>query len=179
VATTIRLELKSGDVQKALNALRTRSTVGIVRALNRAAVSTRTVMVREIARDMGIRQRDVPVTIQNATATNLQATVVASGRRIPLMDFSARQTSRGVSANTGQGRKTYPGAFIATMKTGHRGVFKRKPGVGRLPIHELFGPSVPFVFNKYAAVGVDRGNEQLVKNLIHELRFATQQQSAA
>jgi len=31
------------------------------------------------------------------------------------------------------------------MKTGHRGVFKHR-GTARLPIQELYGPSIPKVF---------------------------------
>jgi hypothetical protein len=44
-----------------------------------------------------------------------------------------------VSVEVNRGKRTLiPGAFIATMPNGHKGVFKRL-GKGRLPIKELLG----------------------------------------
>lgn len=174
-ASAIRFELKKADLEKAIAALKSRSIPGIVRSLNRAAVSTRTLMVRSVAADLGIKQKDVPIAVRNASASRLEAQVIASGKRIPLIKFSARQTKRGVTARLKGGAGKYPNAFIATMPTGHQGVYQRRPGARRLPIYELFGPSIPFVFDKYKKQGLDRGFEQLVKNLIHELRFAATQ----
>jgi hypothetical protein len=80
--------------------------------------------------------------LQRATPATLEANVRASGRAIPLIEFQARQTARGVTANAWGSRKVYPGTFIATMKTGYRGVFSRV-GKDRFPIDHKWGPSVP------------------------------------
>ena len=103
------------------------------------------------------------------------------GGRIPLSRFGAKQKARGVSykITKGGGRKTAEGAFLATMPTGHTGVFQRfeargapnasfggrrwKPGRRRalpptlprelrLPIVELFGPSIPHVASQHPGV---------------------------
>jgi hypothetical protein len=175
---TLRIK-NTGDVQKAIAAFKDRATPAIVRALNRSGVSAQTVMRREVSNDMGLRQKDVPISTEKATGQNLTATVIGQGKRIALMDFSARETKRsGVRAKLPTGAGKYPHAFIRTMPSGHRGVFQRKPGSRRLPIYELYGPSIPHVFMKHADTGMARGQEQLIKNLTHELRFALAQIAA-
>jgi hypothetical protein len=57
------------------------------------------------------------------------------------------------------------------MRSGHRGVFQRS-GTKRLPIYELFGPSIARVFEKLIPVGEARRTEVLLKNLRHEVEFA-------
>lgn len=59
----------------------------------------------------------------------------------------ARQTRLGVTVGINKGtRALIKGAFIATMKSGHVGVFLRT-GPGRFPIKELFTTRVADVFN--------------------------------
>jgi hypothetical protein len=61
------------------------------------------------------------------------------GDRVPLAAYPHRQTKRGVSVEVNRGkRSTVTSSFIATMRSGHRGVFVRR-GTARLPIRELFG----------------------------------------
>lgn len=159
-------------------------TKAMVRALNRSINSGRTVMVREIARDTGLKSKDVntAMRLREATTATPEATLGASLKKIPLIDFAARQTGRGVSYNLG-GRRTITGAFIATMPSGHRGVFARTPGkfmryqkatwhVKRQAIHEKFGPSLGHVFVKYRPAGIARVQEVFAANLAHEMDFA-------
>lgn len=69
------------------------------------------------------------------------------GTRIPVMAFNPRQVRKGVSVAINQGkRKVIPGAFIATMKSGHEGVYRRVGGVKRLPIRELYTTRVADLF---------------------------------
>jgi len=138
-------------------------------------------MARVVSKDMGLKVSDVRdrITIRDATLSRLAVTLYASAKRLPLILFRAsgpepsRGKGRGVSANLG-GRKRYPQAFIATMNSGHRGVFQRR-GLSRLPIAELHGPSIAHVFTKHEQVGIDRAREQLAKNLGHELAFEMSQ----
>lgn len=61
------------------------------------------------------------------------------GAQVPLVAYPARQTKKGVSVEVNRGKRTLvKGAFIATMKSGHKGVFQRR-GKARLPIRELRG----------------------------------------
>ena len=170
--------------------LRAKAKPAQERALNRAIASANVAMVRVIANDLGVKQGVVRdrIKIQQATPDRLTARLYANAKRIPLIDFGAkgpepsRGRGRGVTVKTGSGRRTIANAFIATMRSGHRGVFQRvagssgrrgpAPNRSQLPIRELFGASIWQVFKKFEAVGLERGKEQLIKNLQSEFRFA-------
>lgn len=134
--------------EKALRGLKGGTATAVVRAMNRAIRKAQGVAVKSMAAELpALRQR----TIRNATALKLArrtdwvAATSAKGGRIPIMDLQARQTQRGVSYRAKGGRRLIPGAFIGRMPSGHAGVFRRK-GRKRLPIQELYGPSLPRVF---------------------------------
>jgi hypothetical protein len=156
-----------------------RSGRAMVRALNRAINSGRTVMVRAIAKDMGLKSTDVrnALRLAEASLAKPEARLAASLKQIPLIKFNARGPEpsrgkgRGVSYRLPGGRGRIPSGFIATMRSGHRGVFTRK-GSGRLPIEEKFGPSIGHVFRKYRPQGLARAKEAFAKNFAHEMEFA-------
>jgi hypothetical protein len=177
-SAVFKMTFDTSACQAAIKKLGARATPAIVRSLNRAAVSTRTLMASAISKDMGLKVGDVreALRIDQATPSNHRAYVKAPLKRIPLIKFGARGPEpsmgrgRGVTAKTKA--KRYPHAFIATVGKGrHRGVFERKTKK-RLPIKELFGPSIGHVFEKHKAAGAARGLESLQKNLQSELKFA-------
>lgn len=149
-----------------------------VRSLNRAIVSGQAVIARLIATDTGLKVKDVKAafTLSQATDAAPDASVSAGFKRIPLIQFNAKDSGSkltkalggGVSYNVGDMRKAIPNAFIATMKTGHRGVFVRV-GRKRLPIKELFGPSIGKVFLKFQFDGQRRAEDAFLANFEHEL----------
>lgn len=177
--------------------LRQKAPAAQVRALNRAIASANTAMVRVIAGDVGVKQGVVRerIRVEQATPARLRARLYANAKRIPLIDFGAkgpepsRGRGRGVTVKSGSGRRTIANAFIATMGSGHRGVFQRVAGASgrrgpapnrsQLPIRELFGPSIWKVFTKFQSIGIARGREQLIKNLQSEFRFALAARDAA
>jgi len=176
---TFSLPINHSGAKDGFRKLRERARPAIVRALNRSIASAKTAMVREVAKDLGLKASDVRDRIwtNEATLTRLQATLLASPQRIPLIDFKARGPEpsrgkgRGVTAKLPGGAGRYPNAFIATMRSGHRGVFQRT-GSRRTPITELHGPSIARSFTKNVRIGIARGAEQLVKNLRSEFKFA-------
>lgn len=125
------------------------------RALNRVARQAHTQMAREVAGSYAIKVGDAKKAIRvtrTAGRHSLTAVLTAAGSRLPLMQFRARQTRRGVTVMVRRGeRKLVRGAFVATMKSGHTGVFARgrygpggfQPAKPRLPITELTTLSVP------------------------------------
>jgi hypothetical protein len=183
---TVVLRLNTSQSMRALRNLKTQAPVAIARALNKSIASGKTVMVRLLSADMGVKQSDLrdKIRVVEATPERQTAKLTASAKRIPLYDFRARGPvpsrgrGRGVTARLPGGAGRYPNAFIAKMPTGHVGVFQRKPGAHRLPIYELFGPSIAKVFEKHVAEGLRRANEQLRKNLRSELRFVMRQAAA-
>lgn len=167
-----------------------------VRAAKRSIDSGRSVMVKLIAGDTGLKQKDVrdSVAMSYPTLSDPVASMRAKTKRLPLIDFKARQTGRGVSyRNPGGGRNSVPSAFIATTRqqsTGdarpdlagsggeHLGVFKRT-SKKRLPIKQLYGPSIGQVFSKFRPQGVERALEVFDANFDHELEFLNSQDSGS
>jgi hypothetical protein len=151
-----------------------------VRALNRALTAGKAQMATLVAKDMGLKSRDAKEAIraQEATPDRLQVQLVASLRRLPLSRFDAKGPlpsfgrGRGVSYRIGStGRGRVESAFLAQMSSGHLGVFRRT-GKGRLPVIELFGPSIGRVFEKYRDPVVAVMRETFTARLAHELKFA-------
>jgi hypothetical protein len=158
----------------AARAMRDRATM---RALNEVADQAKVAASRQI-RDVGYKLKisaiKKGIEVKRATPANLRAAVIARGRPIPLIEYSARQTSKGVSVSVLNGRKLIPGAFIVTMPSGHRGVFVReenarhkkmrtrgKPSWHSLGIRELFGPAIPDAMaNKEVADAFERFVDQ-------------------
>lgn len=150
-----------------------------ITAVNRTAASEKVAMSRAVATDMRLKVGVVKdaIALERASLNRPTAYVIAKGKRIPVIEFNARgpEPSRGrgkgVTANLPARR--YPNAFIARMRSGHRVVFQRS-GKARLPIYELKGPSIAAVFQKHLPAGETRRNEQLVKEVTHQIQFALQ-----
>ena len=147
------------------------------RALNKTAQAVQTVAIKAISADIGVKQSVIRPTLRldKAHRNRLSARVnVIDVKRFSLMmiDPRAKQTAQGVSYRGQGGRRLIAHAFIATMKSGHRGIFKRL-GKARLPIRELEGVSVYTVFLKppiQAAMQMQACN-RWSGNLLHELRY--------
>lgn len=192
---TVTLKLNMKTFGQALKKLQGAAPKAIARALNRSASTARTFMARTVAQDMGIKvgspttHRREPhsaheaMYVRAATPDTLSASVVSQDGPMPLVEFKAKGPEpsygkgKGVKAKLRGGAGTYPHAFLATMKSGHRGVFARAPTVGRLGIYELHGPSVTKVFSKHHSAGRKAGADALVKNLEHEFKRALDQAS--
>lgn len=155
-------------------------------ALNRSMSSTRTESARIISRELGLKVGDVKnrLTLVKATDVRLTSEIHGTGKRIPLIHFKARQAKEGVVVNLGGKRVLYRGHFIATMPTGHRGVFFRKGGrrvyrrddkghvySSELPIVERTGPGIPQTITRNAVFKAieKKMYAEWDKNIAHEI----------
>jgi len=174
-----RFTFDLGTLKRDLETLGAQAPLVMARALNRAILSGQTAMVKTIGADTGIAAKNIKreIRIDKAQRTRPVAAIEIVGRRIPLIAFSARGPEpsrgrgRGVSYRLLGGRGRISNAFIATMPSGHRGVFRRKTK-RRLAIFELHGPSIPHVFEKHFPVFRAAAEESLLKNLASEISFA-------
>lgn len=165
-------------VDAALRDYPKKATRAIVRAMNRAVTSGRTLLVQRLAADTGLKSGDIKkaMTVHEASSQRLEARLGIGLKRIPLISFNARGPEpsrgrgRGVSYRLRGGAGRISNAFIATMRSGHRGVFVRG-AKGRLPIGERFGPSLGHVFAKYRPEGIARLKEAFATNFAHEMHF--------
>lgn len=160
----------------------------LVRAINRSINSGNALVTRAIAGDTGLKLSFVKryVSVAEASSSRLEASIKVSAARVPLMAFNAkgRRPSRGIPGGVRVklpgGRESHPQAFITTVRGplqngaisgGHLGVFKRE-GKNRLPIRQLYGPSLWQAFKKHQAAAQARVNDTLVKNVEHEITYA-------
>ncbi len=156
-----------------------------VRALNKVAAQAKVAASKEI-RAAGYNMKAATIkqkiTIKRAVSGDAVVVIRCSGRPLPLIQFGARETKSGVSVSVKHGRKLIKGAFIATMPTGHQGVYVRvgnqhKKVNGKwhgLPIKELFGPSIPAAFGNEVVQSalVRLVREKFPSILEHEIKFA-------
>lgn len=154
------------------------------RAINRTSTTARAQIARRIAEKVTIKISDVKKNISRTTATfnRWESILGINTKRLPLMGFKARQTAKGVSykvEKTGS-RKVISSAFIATMASGHTGVFKRKSD-NRLPIVELFGPSLGQVFEGASSIVrqvLAATNKTLTKNIDDQVKLQLEKRRA-
>ena len=153
----------------------------LARALNKVAKSTHVRILRKISGEYAVSQRDLKnknISLKRANYKNLMATIRIKGRRIQLLTFKAKQLKKGVSykIKKGRGRRVVyafmespPGSKKqTTMASGHRGVFKRR-GKSRLPIVELYGPSVPAIFQNVREFAAETLQREIGNKLGKEL----------
>ncbi len=93
-------------------------------------------------------KKGLPVTFPR-NKTDIHALVWrmdVSGEPVRVGDLTPRQTKKGVTFGINKGKRSLiRGAFIATLKSGHKGVFRRR-GESRLPIDEAFTTRISDVF---------------------------------
>jgi len=165
-------------LERDLREMGSQMPVMMARALNRGGTAGKTAMARAVAKDTGIAVGAVSKEIRIDKANRLLPRVALEiqGKRIPLIAFQARGPEpsrgrgRGVSYRLPGGRGRIGNAFIATMRAGHRGVFKRLQNA-RLPIVELFGPSLPKVFEKFLPLFHQVAGDAAIKTLGQEISW--------
>jgi hypothetical protein len=166
------------DVLSSLNELERQAIPkAVVRSLNRTVSSVNTQANRRIAKVMGTTVGTVKsrITLLKANSSRWIASLKAGGRPFRLAHFKPRQTKQGVTAAAWGKRKVYKHTFLATVKagdTGVQGVFVRT-GKKRLPIKQLWGPSVPTTFREpeVQTLMSDTAQTQFDKELKRNLDF--------
>jgi hypothetical protein len=169
------------------------------RAVNKVATSSRQDIAVEVRKRLSIKAGELKrrnLTLKKASYGRQSAVIGIKSARISLAKLSARQTKKGVTYKIGKTgpRKRADRAFITTMKSGHKGVFKRISAMkgevnkersrwfmepwsptfdqsksNRLPITELKGPSVPQVFQDIASFAKAVHERKIATNLTREI----------
>jgi hypothetical protein len=149
----------------------------VSRALNKTAGNVRTAASVAIRAKRSLSAKTVrqAFSIKQANPNRLVATLAITGRSVPLKDYKARQTKRGVTVSVTPGSRKlieHAGnrAFIINRIGGH--VFARQ-GKARLPVKKLYGPSLPATFlnDEVRRVWTTAAQEALPNRLREEIRF--------
>lgn len=177
----MRVDVKADvrAVEKALARINGAMPRAVTRALNAAIRKAQSEAVKGVAREIGIKQKTArgATKLRLANRRRLAADVTARGRRIPLVEMGGRQTRQGVTYKSRGKRQLIKGAFIAKMKSGHVGAFKRRyygQNSKRLPIDEKLGPSIPLLFvQDHIAEAMDKAARQVWgKELARQVNLA-------
>lgn len=152
----------------------------VVRALRKAGSTALRDMRSEASRRIRKRKRIRPKYISRALSlrrprgsdiTAMEWAVLVSGEPVPLVAYPHRQTTKGVSVEVNRGKRTLvKGAFVASMRSGKVGVFRRR-GKARLPIDELRGsrPVDALLHRGEAAAVAARGGRSLAATFVRVL----------
>jgi hypothetical protein len=115
-------------------------------AISKTLTYLKTRTVHALADDARIKQKSLrrDIYIKRPTFQVLAGFIRFGGSkkgkaRVPIYEMYARQTRKGVTFQGRGGRQQIPHAFIATMKSGHVGVFKRTGPITRtkyVPYHQ-------------------------------------------
>lgn len=162
---------------------------GGARAINRTAITTRKKASQVIRETLNVKAAKIKnrLRIHKATAVNLSGDIQSRYKPLRVSDFNGiRQTKKGVTVRMRKDkpRKVFKGAFIATVRSGHRGAFIRAGNGTRwtkgrprtsspnLPIKELLGPNDQTVFGENLDDLVKLSDRVLQERLQHEIDYA-------
>ena len=154
------------QVQKKLGNMQKKAPVVISRALNKTAVSARVRLANRAQQAYTVKtggfKKDMD--IKKANSGNLVAEIRSEGKPLKIVKFKySGSKSSGAKADiTRSGLKALIKgnikAFVATMNSGHNGIFQRE-GQARLPIKELYSNSVPKMIGSEKRVyGIEKKN---------------------
>lgn len=156
----------------------------INRSLNRAADAGRAEGIRIVRETLNLKAKDVRRVIKVEKRTGAQladAAIVIEPEDVRMIAYDARQTKPGVTVKVKRGgaRRLVRGVFLATMLSGHKGVWRRLPGTigprsGREMIHELYSTSPRQLFKRKSAVDrvIKRAAAAFVKAAENQIRQA-------
>lgn len=165
----------------------------LYRGINDALTKMRSMTVKAVATEMGIKQKIVRtrVWLNRASSRRLIGSIRGGRRGWPLGEFDPVQKAAGAEVKVAR-RTMVERAFLATMPSSHRGVFMRRhlgpvpkprlpqPGNiqrprtaiprrrGRLPIDEQFTQSVTDIIDRAAAAPgiIEAGTQVLHKRIM-------------
>ena len=184
--SVFRCYITPDGMEKALEAvkgIKDGANTAMARALNRTIHKMRTESIKAVRAELPLKAGEIRETmgIKQASKHSLEAWLSSRGPELPLIRFRPIPQEAqnpgppgGVSVITrkSQGRQQIAGSFVANMKSGHKGVFKRG-GKSRLPIFEEFGPAIPDILNEEPThTDIERtADAQLRKRLTHEIEY--------
>jgi len=163
------------NIITAIEASKNQLEVALMRALNKTALWVKSQSVKEIAKEKLLKQKIIRNRLQvlKANRKQLIAKVLASLHGVKANQMgSMRQTKTGAKA----GKRHFKGAFVATMPSGHTGIYKRKSR-RKLPIREVVFPLEPIASSIIKAITNEKAAQKFTKLLAHEIKFATKRQA--
>ena len=163
------------SLEASLSEIKLGSKAAIIAATNDSMAGVKTEAARLVGQEITAKISTIKshFVINKMNKSDMTADITAAGKPLPLVEFSARSVVKGTSVQVlrKSTRSIIKHSFIATMLSGHKGVFWRVPRMGggtkwlvgkrmklpspdnkrgiyggltkyQLPIEELYGPRV-------------------------------------
>jgi len=170
-----KLSTAAKELSKEIDSIAKKLEIAGVRALNKTATQSRNLASKNIRQVLNLKASRIKriLKITRASKNKMVSSVRAGYQPIPLIYYNGvRQVKKGVSVTMrkDKSRKVFKGAFMATMPSGHKGVFRRK-SKARLPIKELKGPNPQKVFAENIGIITQQSGDILERVYNNELKF--------
>jgi hypothetical protein len=149
-------------------------------ALSDTAKSAKSKAAGVIAKRTGLKAAVVKTRIYYSRVADgeYEVAVKSSKRPIALIEFPHMQTATGISTRAWGKIQLIRHAFVATMKNGHTGIYRRV-GKARLPIEQLWGPTIggTFAVKEVQAVIAKTMRDRLQKSLARRMAAAVRRKN--
>lgn len=186
MAAIVRME--AGDLIKGLENVTDNLTKQFGIVVGKVGRRAESITAKDVTKELAVKQKTVKKEIRRKKKSKTSVEVeLSKSARIPLRDFGARQTRKGVSYRISKtsGRKVVHGAFQGPKPGIKHGkwngrVFKRV-GKSRLPIVQLRGPSpwgVVVHKNRLPSITA-QVNDELKKQIAERIRYLKLKKSGA
>lgn len=181
----MQVEIKTPDIRAVETALGKHSKSApkvITRVINRTLANIKKNLSIHARSRYIVKTKDIKATLkeQKANKSALNGFIKSSGIRLKLIKFKVRPSKpkpknppSAYKASVLKSKSPSPvkGGFVAQMKSGHMGLFKRNDEK-QLPINEKVGPSIPqMIGNKNVWKKIEKeANKTLEKRLSAEIQ---------
>ena len=137
-------------------------------ALNKAGRKVKTVITRDLSKEMGLKQKDIKneIKVKKSNFRTLSVFISATGRRLNIIRYKAKQLKKALTAK--------PWGKVRKWKTGFIGN-KGRTAFLRLPnkkIKALSGPGIASEFVRDRAIRLMKtiGGDEFLKQFSRELK---------
>lgn len=151
MSMSIKADIKKA--QKKVNSFNKGIMKDAANSINKTATASRRSLVNEFKKETGAKKKNIRrlLPIKRADGRNpkkLFAVISIFGKPLSLLALSTqvKKFGKGLQVKAAKQRRFIQGGFVATMPSGHKGIFKRNPGAKRLSIHELKVKANPEIF---------------------------------
>ena len=173
------------DVLSMLGGIERDAKTALRRSISNTAIAAKTAVAKGVGSTVTMKAKRIKeyISVRKASGNNLTAVVTLKGGLTPLSVFSTNPSytnsvlkdyGTGISVKIWKSKRAVrlKHAFFAEMNSGHVGIFERKeiaPSVyaRRLPIRELFGPSITTVYENTPGLS-NRLENEAAERLLRE-----------
>lgn len=173
------------DVLSMLGGIERDAKTALRRSISSTAIAAKTAVAKGVGSTVTMKAKRIKeyISVRKASGNNLTAVVTLKGGLTPLSVFSTNPSyansvlkdyGTGISVKIWKSKRAVRlrHAFFAEMNSGHVGIYERKeiaPNVyaRRLPIRELFGPSITTVYENTPGLS-NRLENEAAERLLRE-----------